>query len=265
MRRVLVVLLSIVVGLLGLLAFLVSRSGLTSQQVYREAAKAILTLIVALLITGILSFVLAQRAARQARDEAERAAQRARDEAERAAQQARDDDEARVLIGALQELKAGYERIQVARFHLSAQPTASALLKHISAISEARSQLHRVQRERFVLDTDVDNAVQLMLNYLTELANEYKANYQWITESALTEERFRKQVVEGSREHLGPVGVLDPARFELFTEFMDDARWRGGEFHRAYRQAKGLLQQWLDRLLMWTPQRPRAEHRESSA
>ena len=122
MIKVLAALSAIFVALAVILGALLA-SAQTSIDVPLEIAKAVLTLMTAVLITGVLSFVLSDRNARRARLE----------------------DRERVLTSALQNLKAGYERVQVARFYLTASRTASMLQEQISKVSESRTLLHLVQ------------------------------------------------------------------------------------------------------------------------
>lgn len=56
--------------------------------------------------------------------------------------------------------------MQVARFFLGSHPTARTLREQISAVAEARKYFHMVQREQYVLNTDLDGQVQKMLDYL---------------------------------------------------------------------------------------------------
>src|SRR5947209_7538726 len=100
MRRLIVSLMSLVV-VLGILVEFFLASSKPGADIPLEVAKAGINLIVAVLITGVLSVVLTRHAADRARQEVR----------------------ASELAGALRELKAGYERIQVARFFLRARTT----------------------------------------------------------------------------------------------------------------------------------------------
>jgi hypothetical protein len=213
-----------VLAVLSVLLFVLLARVDPGVDVALELAKAVLTLMTAVLITGVLSAVLGQRNTRQAAL----------------------DERARVLATALQELKAGYENVQVARFYLSAHRTGRTFEEQIGRLTDARTRLHKVQRERFVLDTIVDEQVQRMLDYITEIANEYRANYLQIARDALAEKRVRDDVEEGRAEDLSAVPLLPGTTFPMLVEFVDDTMWRQGDFHQAYRSAKHQLQVWLD-------------------
>jgi hypothetical protein len=189
-----------------------------------ELAKAVLTLIIAVMVTGVLSAVLSNRGARQAAL----------------------DERARVLTSALQELKAGYERVQVARFYLAAHRTGEMFRDQIDALTDARARLHKVQRERYVLGTDVDRQAQRMLNYLTAITDEYKTNFVRVAEDALQEERARERAKQQEVIGLTDIAELSPAIFPRLTEFVDDSLWGAGAFNQNYRLAKRQLQAWLD-------------------
>jgi hypothetical protein len=225
MRTVLMVVGGLLVALVVTVALLISAAD-PATDVPLELAKALINLIVAILITGVLSYVLTQRAAHRARL----------------------DDEAQVLAGALRNLKAGYEQVQLARFYLSAHRTGAAFAEQITRLTDARSFLHIVQRERFVMDTDVDDDVQSMLNYVMALANEYRMNYRRIAESALIEERARSRFLDGADSALVELPTLSSAEFPRVDSFIDQEQWTDGEFQQSYKHAKQVLYARLDRI-----------------
>lgn len=223
MRKVLVVLAGLV-AVLAVTAVILFALADPAADVALEVAKATVNLVVAILITGVLSFILTQRNA----------------------QQVARDDRAKVLADGLRDLKAGYERVQVARFFLAAHPTGKAFEEQITTFSEARALLHRVQRERFVLGTDVGDQVQFMLDYLTAVTDEYKANYLRITEDRLKEERALERVREGVDKQLAEPAKLQPSLFPRVAALIDDTTWRQDTFHSAYTGAKTQLHDWLN-------------------
>jgi hypothetical protein len=189
-----------------------------------EGAKTVMNLIVAVLITGVLSAVLAQRATNRATAE----------------------DRKAVLTGALRNLKAGYEQASLARFHLGANMTAATFIGQVSRLTEARAALHLVQRERYLVGTEVDTQVQEMLDYMRHLADEYRENYPILNEAALREERARRQFVEGELDALPEQPTLSATLFPRVVEFVQaPEQWRQGAFHQNYRKAKRQLQEWL--------------------
>ncbi|MFI7677135.1 hypothetical protein [Actinophytocola sp. NPDC049390] len=191
-----------------------------------EGAKTAMNLIVAVLITGVLSAVLAQRATNRAAAE----------------------DRKVVLTGALRNLKAGYEQAQQARFFLAASTTAATFIEQIPRLAEARSALHLVQRERYLVGTEIDGRVQAMLDYMSDLTDEYRENYPVLAEAALREERARRRFVEGAVDVLPEPPALSATLFPKVTEFArSPEHWRQSTFHQSYRMAKRQLQDSLTR------------------
>jgi hypothetical protein len=94
-----------------------------------EIAKGLITLAVAVLVTGVLSFILAERNRELALHE----------------------ERVRVLAAARQDFKAAYEQVHTARFFLKVHPSAKTLDEQISTLNGARERLQRVQRERRVM------------------------------------------------------------------------------------------------------------------
>jgi hypothetical protein len=189
-----------------------------------EFAKALISLITAVLITGILGVVLGWHSARQARRE----------------------ERARALAGALQELKAGFERVRNAQFLLRSNPSARAFKEQVLRISEARGHLHKVQRERFVRNTPVRRKAQLMLNGLDELFDEYRCNYPDLTRAALAEDRAEREFLDGSRAELPAVPLLPPDKYRAVYTFIDEDKFVSGPFAQAYVEAKDDLEALLD-------------------
>jgi len=189
-----------------------------------EFAKALISLITAVLISGILGAVLAHHNADRARRE----------------------DRARAFAGALQDLKAGYERVQVARFLLRANPSPRTLKEQVSSFSEARGQLHKVQRTRFVHDTSVEHCVQDMLDAMNGMFDEYRHNHADLSRDALAEERAEKAFLDGRSDRYPAVPTLSEDRFRAVHSFLEDDRaWKQGPFHTAYSRAKRTLEEQL--------------------
>jgi hypothetical protein len=125
-----------------------------------EVAKAMIAIAGSVAVTGVLGVLISTTLAR--RD----------DERERR------DERARLLTGASQDLKAGFEKGQVARFMLRKNPTGGMLARQASTMLETRALLQRVQREQTVRGTPADTAVQQMLNALGNvLEKDYAPNF----------------------------------------------------------------------------------------
>lgn len=223
MLRVIGWLSALLASLIVVIAVLLAGSG--SADVSFEIAKGLINLAVAVAVTGILTFVLNQRSQERARRE----------------------EQHEILTEALQELKGGYEEAYQVRFHLATSPTARTLIEQMPGLGRARARLQRVQRERFILDTPVDRATQDMLDYLTDVADEYSANYSDLVRESLLEDRARQRVRSGETEQISLV-PLDPARFGKLYAFMDRDNWAVSPFHKSYRIAKDHLRRRLGEL-----------------
>jgi hypothetical protein len=211
-------------ALLAVSAVLFLSTADTGVDIGLEIGKTLLTLVSAVLVTGVLTFVLSQLSAREA----------VRREHER------------VLVDSLRELKTAYETIQIVRYFLAASPTALSLSQQIRVVLDARAQLHRVQRERLVRDSPADTAIDAMLTYLTQVAAEYKQEFHSITEMALQEEHAR-DVVRSGAGRLLPQPQLPPTAFTAVYAFIDESTWQEGEFNLNYLRAKRHLQSQLPR------------------
>jgi hypothetical protein len=77
----------------------------------------------------------------------------------------------------LPELKAAYEEVSQTRFLLATSPTPKTFMEQIPAIGGARARLQRVQRERFILDTQVEALAQSMLDYLSRLGHRSRVGF----------------------------------------------------------------------------------------
>lgn len=222
MKRVLIALGVCFLVLVCVLAALLQSVG-SGVNLPLEVFKALMSLATAVLVTGVLSFLLSQYATQQSR------------RSERGA----------IVSAALQELKSGYERIAVARFFLGADPSGRTYQEQIAGMSEARGRLHRVQRERFIIDTDVDTYVQNMLDYLTEVADEYKAHHVRILVDSLVAERRCKEFLESATADEIDLPKLSAHEFPRLFAMLDETRWHQDAFYENYRSAKNALQEQL--------------------
>jgi hypothetical protein len=226
------------IAVLGVVAGVLLSKAESSVDVPLEVSKAVLNLIGALIIAGVLSAVLAKVAA----DRAER------------------DERYRSLVASLQGLKAAYERMQVARFYLQASPTARTLIGQLPTFMEAREKLHRVQRDRFVLGTPTEENIQLMLDYISALAEEYRDNAVEVTQAALAEDGLRDRIRDGQEGSVSEVAPLSSNTFIALAAFVrEDGRdvsdiedryggttWRGQPYHQNYKVARDALQGLID-------------------
>jgi len=187
-----------------------------------ELAKGLISLIVAIIVTGFVTFMLNRYSQERARR----------------------DERVMTLTAAFQELKAAYEEVSQSRFLLGTSPTAKTLSEQIPAIGRARARLQRVQRERFILGTEVEILAQLMLNYLSRLGQEYRDNHPDVVRDALLEEAKYESVRSGHATELN-VPRLAEANYPLVFTLIDHDSWQSGDFDVSYQKAKKVLQEWI--------------------
>ena len=211
-----------------LLAVLIAATGVLlghaddSVDVSFEIARGLISLIVAVIVTGFVTFLLN----RQSQDRARR------------------DERVKTLTGTLQELKAAYEEVSQTRFLLATNPTPKTFIDQIPAIGRARARLQRVQRERFILNTQVDVAAQSMLDYLSRLGQEYRDNHPDIRRDALLEESACDAVRSGTTTEL-KMTHLDRTKYPVVFALTDHDSWTAGQFQTSYQEAKRLIQKWI--------------------
>jgi hypothetical protein len=216
----LAVLLAVLVTAVGVL---LGRAGGTVDISF-EIAKGLISLIVAIIVTGFVTFLLNRHSQDRARRE----------------------ERVKTLTGALQELKAAYEEVNQTRFLLGTSPTPKTFMEQIPAIGRARARLQRVQRERFILDTQVEALAQSMLDYLSRLGQEYRDNHPDVLRDALLEEAAYNSVRSGKATDLNLVS-LDKTKYPVVFALTDHDSWRADDFHTSYRNAKELLHDWINR------------------
>jgi hypothetical protein len=216
----LAVLLAVLVAAAGLL---LGRAGGTVDVPF-EIARGLISLIVAIMVTGFVTFLLNRHSQERARR----------------------DEQVKTLTGALQELKAAYEEVNQTRFLLGTAPTAKTFMDQVPAIGRARARLQRVQRERFILGTPVETLAQAMLDYLSRLGQEYRDNHPDVLRDALLEEAACNAVRSGTATELNLVH-LDEKRYPAVFALIDHDGWRAGDFDVSYQSAKKLLHDWINR------------------
>jgi hypothetical protein len=171
--------------------------------------------------------------------------------AERARRQAKEDDVANVIVGVLQDLKSANEKVTHFRFFLSAHPTAMTLEQKVSSLVEARELLLRAQQERYILGSPLEDLFETMLDYLSELAGEFRDNYELILVESLKESEQRDRIRSGdvvATELSGFRLTHDVARFPRTAEFATRGTWSTCSFSRAYKDAKHDLTQRVRRV-----------------
>jgi hypothetical protein len=227
MNRVLAAL-GVLFGLLLLLIAGLFNAAQPSVDVPLEVAKGLITLAAAVLVTGVLSFVLSERNRELARQE----------------------ERVRVLAAARQDFKAAYEQAHTVRFLLAVHPSAKTLDEQSSELMRARERLQRVQRERFIREnTATDSAIQAMLDYLKEILREYGTNYLLVTYEKLAEEAEHRRVVDGENIRLKDRSLLSDPRFAALAAFISDDEYELSSFAKGYQDVK----EWLEEELIGQP------------
>lgn len=218
-------LIGVIAGLIALIGVFLWQS---NQDVSFEIAKGLMSLTIALIVTGLLSFIITERARRRAKE----------------------DDDVQVLVGALQDLKAAFEKVAVARFFLASHPTALGFEQQMPAIAEARQRLQKAQRERLILGTDLGKEFQRMLDYLSHVGEEYLKNYDDILVASLREQGQRDKIKSGERTAMldAPRLTDKPDIYPCLTEFTRD-KWTDTKFHAIYSVLARKLADRIDKIL----------------
>ncbi|MFC5142937.1 hypothetical protein ACFPK1_32270 [Actinomycetospora rhizophila] len=193
-----------------------------------EVSKVLMSLIVAIIVTGYITSTLN----RQAQRRSERIARLG------------------ALSSALQELKGAYEQMSVARTMLRADLSGRAFEEQLPAILDCRSRLQRIERDRVVaLDalTGEHGPISDMVAFTRGVKNVYIANHALIRRSSLLDERRRKRVVDGEEAPDSPAAsALDPGQLvdAEFLQVLTAPRpvWRGKTFYLGYVSAKNILE-----------------------
>jgi len=136
------------------------------------------------------------------------------------------------LANAQQELKAGFDRVQVARYLLLAEPTAATLVKELPRLFSARESLQRAERERFIVvqHASVRPAIQRMLESLTAVVDEYVKNAAALRAEAIRCERAVELFKADDRRELNlPLLTGDPRLPNLNAFMSGDTRPAAGE------------------------------------
>jgi hypothetical protein len=189
-----------------------------------EVAKALVSITGSVAVTGILGVVITTSLARRDHLRYQR------------------EELARLSSDALQDLKAAFEKAQVARFMLRANPTGGMLFLQAPGLLEARALLQRVQRERSVLGSPADAGAQEMLDAIGDVLQDYAAYFYELEESRELE-KTRVRESSGQGVHGGHTLTEDP-RFLSVRRFVADDR--SSPLDQGYDKAR----RWLTRRLL---------------
>lgn len=218
--------LSVAVFVAGILVLNVSK-----VDVPAEIGKWLLTLGIALAITGTLSVAIKQRDERRAR---------------RSAWETR-----------LNTVIAANHSVVVIRLMLRAHKTARTYRDQIAVLIQVRSQLRTLQADGAVLMlTELRAAIKSMRRYLDAVGQEYEAGYLAVARQQLVDERRLTKAVQDAADK--PAGTVvegdlvapmsawalltDPARFPCLVAFLDDETFQASAYRVGYGDAKRLLE-----------------------
>ncbi|WP_133876255.1 hypothetical protein [Paractinoplanes brasiliensis] len=109
-------------------------------------------------------------------------------------------------------LEAAHEDGNQRRVLLGVHPSARTCLEQFPTIGQVRLRLQRVQRERRILNTSVDDNIKAMLNHILLVAEEYRDNNRLSLRDAAREEAALDKVRAGVAEDL-ELSELDPGQF----------------------------------------------------
>ncbi len=218
MRRTLAWLSAFFLVLVAIEAVLLWRAS-SRIDVQAELAKGLMPLCAAVLVTVLITYALNQRNFERTREA----------------------EKTRILTGALQDLKAGFEHASVARYLISAHPTGKRMEEQVETIIKARATLQRMQRERFVLHEDIEDQVDMMLHYLAELVGEYRSNYGRIVTSMAREEALLSEIRQGNEGDLSEAHLIRGGDFPLLAAYLDDDQWSDSAFWHNYDAVKAVL------------------------
>lgn len=190
-----------------------------------EIAKGLISLAVATLIIGGLSYILSERARKQT-------------------QQAEIE---RLLVDALRDLKAAYEKIRVAQFRLIVDPSPIKLTEQIEVFVEARTRLQHVRFERLVRDDkEVYDSISRMISYIRILGEEYAKNFTTVSHACIAFERDTQCYPRGETDSAPSVQKLDMKRFPYLRGFLE--QFPESEFEQGYAKARSWMENKLSAL-----------------
>ncbi len=224
MNRKVLAVLGLLVALLIVAITALLAAAKPAADVPLELAKGLLTLVVALLVTGGLGYVLSER--RRADDK------RAGDE--------------RLLVGAFQDLKAAHEQVQVVHLRLRTDRSLIQLREQMDVMIEVRARLQRLRHDLPIRDdSGMVDEIKRMTNYLRELAQEYADHFPHVESVCLSWEVDYQRMLR-SEEVVPRRPVLDGNQFPKATMFIDE--FVTSEFHEGYRAARLKMEEKLSSL-----------------
>lgn len=209
---------AVLVVLTGVVAALLASANKDVDEAL-EVAKALISVAGSVAVTGVLGVFITTTLARRDHARAER------------------EESARLASGALRDLKAAFEKAQIARFMLRFNPTTGMLFEQAPGLLEARALLQRVQRERGLLGTPADEGAQKMLDIIGAVLQEYAAHYYQLE----ADREAEKAQASGSREQATDRRAMltDGSDFPHVLEFIADNK--SAPFVLAYDRAKKWL------------------------
>ncbi len=172
----------------------------SSVDVPLEVAKGLISLAVAILITGALSYVLSERTRRQTEE----------------------GETERLLVGALQDLKEAHERVQVVQFRLNADHSPMNLTEQIEVLIEVRATLQRLRHERLIRDDpNVFGQVKRMTDFIRAVGEEYARNLPVVSRLSISFNRDMQLYLAGKAASPPSVPTLNTDQFTTPNALLD--------------------------------------------
>jgi hypothetical protein len=205
-------------------------SGTPGPVIWLEVAKVLMSLIVAIIVTGLISSTLSRRAQQRT---------------ERIAK-------LRALSWALQDLKGAYEQMSVARTMLRANLSGRTFEEQLPAILSCRARLQRIERDRVIGDDDLTGErgpIAQMVTFTREVRNFYIANYAQIARSTLIDELHHARLRDDVDMVVEPTSAAKLDLTQLSeTKFLEEligtrCIWHQSTFRKGYNRAKETLEE----------------------
>ncbi len=181
-----------------------------------EWGRALVTLFVAILISGLLTFILSDYSQRQQ----QKADERSRYQLQQAADRERTLNWLRVLVGS-------NGRLQAARAILEAHKSAETYSNQVRDMVEVREDLRTLKEDREAAMPEVADDLGKMQEYIDALGAEYSTNYSIMSwKQRLHEERVKRYLDQDPlpedpfKDPDDPWCLLQGDRFPKLADFL---------------------------------------------
>ncbi len=219
-----------------------------------EWGRALVTLFVAILISGLLTFILSdysqrqqQKADERSRDQQQEADERSRDQRQQAADRERTLNWLRVLVGS-------NGRLQAARAILDAHKSAKTYSNQVRDMVEVREDLRTLKEDLEAAMPEVADDLGKMHEYIDALGAEYSTNYSIMSwKQRLHEERVKRYLDQDPlpedpfEDPDDPWRLLQGGHFPKLADFLRHGDLYDQHYRAPYQDAKRLLRERLNK------------------